>query len=141
MITVLITLVVYQAALLSLGWWARRRSTTTEGYFIGGRELGPWVAALSYAAGSSSAWSILGVSGIAFSQGVSAVWLLPGTLTGHLVVWFWMAPHLRSMSHAGRLLTLTDVLARDLDPRGIHVEGLESRGVGIVLDAPPSDGR
>ncbi len=117
MTTVLITLVVYQAALLSLGWWARRRSTTTEGYFIGGRELGPWVAALSYAAGSSSAWSILGVSGIAFSQGISALWLLPGTLTGHLVVWFWMAPRLRSLSHSGRLLTLTDVLARDQDAR------------------------
>ena len=71
-IAVLITLVVYQLVLLSVGYWARTRARSTEDYFIGGRRLGPWVAALSYAAGSSSAWSILGVSGIAFSQGLSA---------------------------------------------------------------------
>ena len=67
LVEVLITLVVYQTVLLGLGFWARKRSRTADGYFIGGRALGPWVAALSYAAGSSSAWSILGVSGIAFS--------------------------------------------------------------------------
>lgn len=79
---VLVTLVIYQVLLLGLGYWARSRAQTAEGYFIGGRTLGPWVTALSYAAGSSSAWSILGVSGIAFSQGVSAFWLLPGKSPG-----------------------------------------------------------
>jgi len=113
---VLITLVVYQLVLLSLGYWARNRSSTTEGYFIGGRGLGPWVTALSYAAGSSSAWSILGVSGIAFSQGLSAFWLLPGTLTGHLIVWFWIAPHMQRLSHRHRWITLTDMLAFELPP-------------------------
>ena len=116
-IAVLITLVVYQLALLSLGYWARSRARTTEGYFIGGRSLGPWVTALSYAAGSSSAWSILGVSGIAFSQGLSSFWLIPGTLTGHLVVWFWIAPRLQRLSHQHRWVTLTDLLALELPPR------------------------
>lgn len=114
---VLVTLVVYQAVLLGLGYWARSRAQTVEGYFIGGRSLGPWVTALSYAAGSSSAWSILGVSGIAFSQGLSALWLLPGTLTGHLVVWFWIAPKLHVLSHQHRWVTLTDMLAFGLPRR------------------------
>ncbi|MEM9623707.1 MAG: sodium/proline symporter [Pseudomonadota bacterium] len=110
----IITLVAYQIVLLGLGYWARRRSQSSEGYFIGGRALGPWVTALSYAAGSSSAWSILGVSGIAFSQGLSALWLLPGTLTGHVIVWFWIAPHLQRLSHQHRWITLTDMLASGL---------------------------
>ena len=104
----------YQLLLLGVGYWARSRARTTEGYFIGERGLGPWVAALSYAAGSSSAWSILGVSGIAFSQGLSAFWLLPGTLTGHLIVWYWIAPHLQRLSHRHRWVTLTDMLAFEL---------------------------
>jgi sodium/proline symporter len=116
-LAVLITLVVYQGALLGLGYWARNRSQTTEGYFIGGRNLGPWVTALSYAAGSSSAWSILGVSGIAFSQGVSSFWLVPGTLSGHLIVWFWIAPKIQQLSHQHRWLTLTDMLAFGLQGR------------------------
>lgn len=116
-VAVLVTLVGYQVVLLGVGFWARKRAQTVEGYFIGGRTLGPWVTALSYAAGSSSAWSILGVSGIAFSQGLSAFWLLPGTLTGHLVVWFWIAPKLHALSHQHRWVTLTDMLASGLPRR------------------------
>ena len=55
--TIVVTLVAYQLLLLGVGYWARSRSTTTDGYFLGDRGLGPWVASLSYAAGSSSAWS------------------------------------------------------------------------------------
>lgn len=111
---VVATLVVYQVVLLSIGLWARSRAASGAGYFIGDRNLGPWVAALSYAAGSSSAWSILGVSGIAFTQGLSAFWLIPGTLTGHVVVWFWLAPALQRRAQAGRWVTLTDLLAEGL---------------------------
>lgn len=116
-VAVLVTLVVYQVVLLGLGFWARTRARTTEGYFIGGRKLGPWVTALSYAAGSSSAWSILGVSGIAYSQGVSSFWLVPGTLTGHIIVWFWIAPQIQRLSHQHRWITLTDMLAFELPAR------------------------
>lgn len=111
---VLLTLIVYQSVLLGLGLWARSRSASTEGYLIGGYGLGPAVASLSYAAGSSSAWSILGVSGIAFSQGLSAIWLLPGTLLGHVVVWIWIAPRLQGTAAQRGWLTLTDVLADGL---------------------------
>jgi sodium/proline symporter len=102
--------------LLGIGFWARRRAQSASGFFIGDRTLGPWIAALSYAAGSSSAWSILGVSGIAFSQGLSAVWIIPGTLTGHLVVWFWIAPKLHALSHQQGWITLTDLLAYGAQP-------------------------
>lgn len=109
--TVIATLIVYQLVLLGIGYMARQRASSISGFFLAGRKLGPWVAALSYAAGSSSAWSILGVSGIAFTQGVSAVWLLPGTLLGHVVVWFVLAPRLQRQSHEHGWITLTDVLA------------------------------
>ena len=126
---VLATVVAYMGGLLAIGWWARRRSADSSGYFIGERRLGGWVAALSYAAGSSSAWSILGVSGIAFSQGLSAVWLLPGTLTGHLVVWFYMAPRLNRLAHAERLVTVSDVIALDCAPRDRRRVMLLSAGI------------
>ena len=110
-VAVVVTLVVYQVVLLGVGYWARTRSVSVDGFLIGERNLGPWVAALSYAAGSSSAWSILGVSGIAFSQGLGSIWLIPGTITGHIVVWFWIAPRLQALSAEHRWVTLTDLLA------------------------------
>ena len=111
---VVLTLVFYQGVLLAIGYWAKQRSSSTTEYLIGDYQLGPWVAALSYAAGSSSAWSILGDSGIAFSQGLSAFWLLPGTLLGHLVVWFYIAPRLQAQAKQSGWVTLTDVLAKHL---------------------------
>ena len=112
--TIVVTLVAYQLLLLGVGYWARSRSTTTDGYFLGDRGLGPWVASLSYAAGSSSAWSILGVSGIAFTQGLGSVWLVPGTISGHIFVWFVIAPWLRRTSREHNYLTLTDLLVSGL---------------------------
>ena len=110
----LTVLLAYQLLLLGLGYWARSRSTSDSGFYIGDYNLGPWVASLSYAAGSSSAWSILGVSGIAFTQGLSAVWLVPGTITGHLIVWFYIAPKLQGTAQERGWLTLTDALVDGL---------------------------
>ena len=109
-------LIGYQALLIGIGLWARRRSGSHADFLIGGRRMGGLVASLSYAAGASSAWTILGVTGIAYVQGVSAVWLLPGTITGHIVAWFFIAPRLRRQAAERRYVTLTDFLVHDLPP-------------------------
>ncbi|MXW52659.1 MAG: hypothetical protein F4X44_05495 [Gammaproteobacteria bacterium] len=107
MLTVLVS---YQALLIGIGLWARRRSETHDDFLIGGRKMGGIIASLSYAAGASSAWSILGLSGIAFSIGVSAIWLLPGTIIGHIVAWFFIAPRIQRAAEKGKHVTLTDFL-------------------------------
>ncbi len=125
-------IVAYQVALIAIGLWARRRTRDHTDYFIGGRNLGGFVASLSYAAGSSSAWSILGVSGIAYAQGVSAVWLLPGTLTGHVIAWFLIARRLRDASRAHGWVTLTDVVCRDLTG-GARRFATAFAGIAVVI--------
>ena len=126
--TAIYVVVVYQAVLIAIGFWARGRTRGHADYFIGGRQLGAFVASLSYAAGSSSAWTILGVSGIAFTQGLSAVWLLPGTIAGHIVAWFLIAPRLRAASERHGWVTLTDVVCRDLG-------GAARRNASLVASA------
>ena len=129
---ILAIIVAYQVALIAIGLWARRRTRDHTDYFIGGRNLGGMVASLSYAAGASSAWSILGVSGIAYVQGMSAVWLLPGTMTGHVVGWFLIAGRLREASRANGWVTLTDVVCRDLDG-GLRRFASRFAGAAIVI--------
>ena len=111
------TLAVYFLTLFAIGAWARRRTRDGDSYFIGGRSLGALVGSLSYAAGSSSAWTILGVSGIAFSQGISAVWLLPGTLAGHVLAWFWLGRRLNGAARENRWVTLNDLIASGVTGR------------------------
>tara|TARA_B100000959_G_scaffold99073_1_gene104741 strand:- start:2599 stop:3999 length:1401 start_codon:yes stop_codon:yes gene_type:complete len=110
MTALLVTLVIYKLLLLGVGAWASSRSTSEIDFFLGGRRLGPWIASLSSAASSSSAWTLLGVSGAAFSWGWSAVWLLPACMFGFALNWFFVAERLRSQSARTGAVTLTEFI-------------------------------
>ena len=108
---VLVTLVIYNALLISVGLWARGRNKSVEDFFLGGRGLGPWVAAISASASSSSAWTLLGVSGAAYAWGLPALWLFPATVGGFLLNWAWVAPRLRRLAREEGAVTLSEVVA------------------------------
>ncbi len=107
---ILVTLVAYKIILIAIGFWAQRRTNSNEDFFLGGRQLGPFVAALSYSASASSAWMLLGLSGAAFVMGLSALWIFAGVFSSMLFAWFWIAPRLMQVGHQGRFVTLTDFL-------------------------------
>ncbi|MEE4173541.1 MAG: sodium/proline symporter [Xanthomonadales bacterium] len=108
---VLITLVAYKLLLIGIGFWASRRNSDEEDFFLGGRGLGPVVAAISYSSSASSAWTLLGLSGAAYMLGLRVVWIALGSIIGMFVAWFWIGPRLRVYSREKGNLTLTDFLA------------------------------
>ena len=109
--SVFITLVAYNAILIGVGLWARTRNKGVEDFFLAGRGLGPWVAAISASASSSSAWTLLGVSGAAYAWGPPALWLFPSTVGGFLLNWLWVAPRLRRLAREEDAVTLSEVVA------------------------------
>jgi sodium/proline symporter len=128
---VLVTLIAYQVLMLGIGWWASKRNTDSEDYYLGGRKLGAAVAALSASASSSSAWSLLGVSGAAFTWGLPAVWLIPATLSGFAINWYLIAPRLSEQSRRSGALTLTEFIAGPPgDPARTAILRL---GAGVIL--------
>ncbi|WP_076420018.1 sodium/proline symporter [Colwellia sp. UCD-KL20] len=108
---ILTTLLVYKLLLIAIGLWASKRTKSTEDFFIGGKTLGPWVAAISSSASASSAWSLLGVSGAAYTMGYSAIWLFPAVVGGYIFNWFWLAPKVYKISIKTNAVTLTELLA------------------------------
>ena len=116
---VLVTLVVYKLTLLTIGWIAERRTRNEADYLLGGRGLGPLVAAISASASSSSVWTLLGVSGFAYSQGLRALWLFPACVGGFAINWYLVAPRLHERSAASGALTVTEFLAGDRDRPGV----------------------
>jgi sodium/proline symporter len=108
---VLYTLIGYNTLLILIGVWASRRNRDEADFFLGGRRLGGWVSALSASASSSSAWTLLGVSGAAYAWGLSALWLFPATLGGFLLNWCVVAPRLRRIAAAEGALTLSALIA------------------------------
>jgi sodium/proline symporter len=115
--TILASLVIYNAVLLLIGVWATRRTAGVDDFLIGGRGLGAWVAGLSYAATSSSAWVLLGFSGFVYSVGVSALWMLPGIWFGYVAVWMIIGGRLQREAAERKHITLTDFMIADMPAR------------------------
>ena len=110
---VAITLIAYKLILIGIGFWASSRNKNEEDFFLGGRGLGPVVAAISYSSSASSAWTLLGLSGAAYVMGLSVLWVAGGSCLGMLVAWFWVGPRLMSYSRGKQQITVTDFLADD----------------------------
>lgn len=106
---ILLVLGLYLVAMLAIGWASRRSAGSAKAYFLGSRQLGPVVTALAANASSSSAWSLVGVSGFAYLRGSAALWLVPGCIGGFLLNWLVVAPRLRTAT--GEAITLTELLA------------------------------
>ena len=108
---VLATLVIYQVLLILIGFWAQRRVSSEQDFFLASRQLGPWVAAVSYSASAASAWTLLGMSGLAFSIGVSSIWLALGAVLGCAFSWWVLAPRIMVASEQQQLLSATEFIA------------------------------
>ena len=107
----LTTLLFYMAALITIGWVAHRRTRNPVDFYLAGRGLGPTVAAISAAASSSSVWTLLGVSGAAYTFGLSSLWLFPGCVGGFVLNWYVVARPLRNWSHLRGVVTITEIIA------------------------------
>jgi sodium/proline symporter len=108
---VLLTLIVYNILLISVGLWTRERNQGVRDFYLAGRGLGAWTAAISASASSSSAWTLLGVSGAAYAWGLPALWIFPATVGGFLFNWTWVAPRLQKLSLDEDAVTLSSVIA------------------------------
>ena len=115
--------------MIGVGLWATSRNKNEADFFLGGRGLGPFVAGLSYAASTSSAWVILGFSGFVFTIGLSALWMVPGIWAGYAVVWLYFGRRLREESSAYQQVTLTDFMLQDAPTKA------RAKGLATVLAA------
>lgn len=105
-----LTLGGYAVALLVLGVVAQRRTSTQSDFLLGGRRFGPFLAAISASASSSSVWTLLGVSGFAYANGLLALWLFPACVGGFCLNWFLVAPRIRRLSRVDGSLTAIQFL-------------------------------
>ena len=129
---ILATLIVYKLALIGVGLWAASRNRSEADFFLGNRGLGPFVAGLSYAASTSSAWVILGFSGFVYAIGLGALWMVPGIWAGYAVVWLYFGRRLREESHAHQQVTLTDFMLQDA-PRATSARTLAAIAAGLLV--------
>ena len=110
MITKYIILFLYFLILFLIGYFASKRISNTEDYYVGGKKLGFWVVAFSARATGESAWLLLGLTGLGAMVGVSAFWVVLGEVIGVSVSWFFMAEKFKILTDNYKSITIPDYL-------------------------------
>ena len=93
-IIILVAFVVYMGMMILIGALNSKQSNN-EDYFLGGRGLGSWTAALSAQASDMSGWLLMGLPGAIYVAGTGEVWIAIGLLIGTILNWFLVARRLR----------------------------------------------
>src|SRR5699024_7804983 len=107
----LITFLVYLVGMLAIGVVMYRRTTDLSDFVLGGRTLGPAVAALSAGASDMSGWLMLGLPGAIYFAGISESWLAIGLATGAYLNWQFIARRLRVYTEvSNNSITIPDFL-------------------------------
>ena len=107
----LISMVLYMCVVIGIGvYFAKRANQNSDNYYLGGRSLGPWVAAFSAEASDMSGWLLMGLPGLAYWCGLAdAFWTAIGLAIGTYINWLLVAKRLRRYSHvAGNSITLPE---------------------------------
>ena len=109
----IIVFIVYLAFMLGIGvfFFLRSRDGGEKTYFLGGREMGPWVSALSAGASDMSAWVLMGLPASIYAAGIGQAWIAIGLGIGYTVSWLVEAPRLRRFTIvAGDSITIPQYL-------------------------------
>lgn len=104
---VLIAFAVYLLIMIAIGIIYMKRTNNSEDYFLGGRGLGGWVAALSAQASDMSGWLLMGLPGAIYAMGTGQAWIAIGLFLGTVFNWVCISSRLRRYTiKANNSLTL-----------------------------------
>ena len=106
--------VLYLVMMLYIGFhYSRSKTSSSAEFYLGGRQLGPLVAAMSAEASDMSSWLLMGIPGLAFITGLaSPLWTVLGLGIGTYVNWLVTTKRLRRYTIELGAVTVPDFLSK-----------------------------
>ncbi|MDR3077084.1 MAG: sodium:solute symporter [Synergistaceae bacterium] len=110
MFTKVSLLAVFFIITIAVGMFFRHRSTSVDGFVLGGRSIGPWLTAFAYGTSYFSAVVFVGYAGqFGWLFGISAIWIgLGNAFIGSLLAWVVLARRTRLMTRHINSATMPD---------------------------------
>lgn len=113
--------VLYFVIVLAIGifFFLRSKNAGEKEYFLGNRQMGPWVTAMSAQASDMSAWLLMGLPGSILAFGFGQIWIGLGLALGTAANWIFVARRLRCFSKAANdSITLPQYLVNRFAAKG-----------------------
>lgn len=92
---VLIAFGAYMLLMIVIGAKYAGQTKNSEDFFLGGRNLNGWVAALSAQASDMSGWLLMGLPGSVYAFGTGQAWIAVGLFIGTVCNWLFVSSRLR----------------------------------------------
>ncbi|MBR7064479.1 MAG: sodium/proline symporter PutP [Treponema sp.] len=108
LISRLIAFILYLSFMIYIGLRYMKKNNSLEDFFLGGRNIGPWMTALSAEASDMSGWLLMGLPGVAYLTGLKeAFWTAVGLEIGTYLNWLIVAKRLRRYTEqCGNAITI-----------------------------------
>ena len=117
----LIAFIIYFLFMTGIGvyFFVKNKNKGEKDYFLGGRNMGGWVSALSAGASDMSAWVLMGLPGAIYFSGMNQIWISVGLIIGTILAWIFIAPKLRRYAiKAGDAITVPEFLSNRFMAKG-----------------------
>jgi len=121
-LTLGIIVIVYIFFVVWLGWLGYRKTKTSADFLLGGRQINPFVMALSYGATFISTSAIVGFGGISATFGMGIQWLcLLNILMGVIVAFIFFGKRTRRLGAKYNAHTFSQLLGLHYGSRSIQI--------------------
>lgn len=116
-----IVFIIYIFSLVLVGYYAYKKTNSSEDFMIAGKDTHPFIMAMSYGATFISTAAIVGFGGVAGEYGMSVLWLaFLNIIIGVFIAFVFLGKRTRRMGHALNSLTFPEFLGKRFDSKFIH---------------------
>ena len=117
--------ILYVLVMLGIGFWCMRRTKSVGDFFLGGRNLGPWMSAFAFGTTYFSSVLFIGYAGkLGWGFGIHTMWIVIGnTLVGTILSWAILAGRTREMTARLGAITMPEFLRARYGSKGLQVVG------------------
>ncbi len=116
-----IVFILYIFALVFVGYYAYKKTNSSEDFMLAGKDTHPFIMAMSYGATFISTAAIVGFGGVASQYGMSVLWLaFLNIIVGVFIAFVFLGKRTRRMGHALDSLTFPEFLGKRFNSKFIH---------------------
>ena len=123
MVVKILILVIFFAVMILVGVNAKKKVNGVDDFVLGGRKIGPWMAAFSFGTSYFSAVIFVGYAGqFGWKFGIASTWIgLGNVLIGSMLAWVILGRRTRVMTNHLSSSTMPDFFGKRYDSKAIKI--------------------